>query len=88
MRMQIHNGANEREDFQLSWVDNKTFKIRLKWLPFMTNCMTTSSLDVTTHVDGTVAEKFPLSHTLYTSMGKNAKKLKDMDGKIWLEGIF
>ena len=35
MRMQIHNGTNEKEDFQLSWVDNRTFKIRLKWLPFI-----------------------------------------------------
>ena len=88
MRMQIHNGANEQEDFQLSWVDDKTFKIRLKWHTFMTKCMMTTSMDMTTLPDGSARETFPAGHPLYTSMGKNAKKLKNERGEIWSEGLF
>jgi hypothetical protein len=88
MRMQIHNGANEQEDFQLSWVDDKTFKIRLKWHKFMTKCMMTTSMDITTLPDGSAIETSPAGHPLYTSMGKNAKKLKNDRGEIWSEGLF
>jgi len=87
MRMQIHNGVNEKEDFTLSWVDDKTLKIRLKWPQFMTKCMVTTTLDMTTDASGQTHPTYPMEHPLYTSMGKNAKALKDQ-GSIYSEGFF
>ena len=83
MRMLIHNGSKV-EDFQFSWVNNKTFKIRLKWPTFMQRCLMMTALDK----DPFGRESYPRGHQVYNDMGKNARDLKDIDGNIWTEGHF
>jgi len=83
MRMLIHNGS-KKEDFQFSWVNNKTFKIRLKWPVFMQSSLMMTGLDR----DSFGREIYPRGHQLYNEMGKNARDLKDVDGNIWTEGRF
>ena len=92
MRMLLHNGTSV-DDFDFSWVDEMTFKIRVKWPTFMMKCLTMTSLDMiadpTAVMGGTnTIERFPKTHRLNDSMGLNATKLKDEDRNIWAEGIF
>jgi hypothetical protein len=87
MRMVIIDGVVKNDDFQLSFVNKKTFKIRMKWPQYMQQIMMMANLDVTT-TNGITTEKFPAGHQVYTDMGKNAKQLKDEGGFIWSEGLF
>ena len=72
------DNTTEKGDFDVSWIDERHFKIRVKWPEYMQKCMMMSGLDA----------NFPKGHPSYTEMGKNAKKLKDRNGVIWDEGIF
>ena len=88
MRMMIINGLRDQDDFQLSFVDRRTFKIRMKWPKLMQRCMMMTTLDISIDADGNPFEAFPAGHQVYTDMGKTAKKLKDEGGCIWSEGLF
>ena len=50
MRMLIHNGSKD-VDFELSWEDNRTFRVRVKWPKFMVKCLMMTSLDIREEYD-------------------------------------
>ena len=88
MCMLIHNGSRDN-DFDFSWVDSKTSKIRVKWQ----SVMMMKSLDMTTGMGGDEYETYPSNHKLYDSMGENAAAIKREDGTdgtdcIWTQGLF
>jgi hypothetical protein len=87
LRMTLHNGVQE-SDFEFSWNNKKTFKIRMKWPPYFLKPLMTVNLSVVQDSTGRVVPKFPRGHELYHSMIKIARKLKDDQGMIWSEGVF
>ena len=46
MQMVIITGVLNTNDFQFSFVNKRTFKIRMKWPRYMQKCMMMTSLDV------------------------------------------
>ena len=92
MRMLIHNGSKD-VDFELTWEDNRTFRVRVKWPKFMVSCLMMTSMDVREEADnlGQVfeVENFPPGHKVYDSMGANAKLMKEENGEdIVSDGVF
>jgi hypothetical protein len=93
MRMYIGHPGIKETDFQFSWLDERTFVIRMKWPIFMQNSLFMSSLDTKDMVDENTNqtieyEVYPEGHKVYDSMGKNSAKLEDDDGNIYTEGAF
>ena len=91
MRMFVPNGS-DAVDFEFSWINSTTFKIRMKWPIFMVNSLMMTELDVEEEEDmgGDVIEKkvYPDDHPIYDSMGENAENMKRNEKHIWSEGIF
>lgn len=85
MRMLLHNGTNP-EEFHFSWVDERTFKICVKWPKFMVKCLMMTRLDMA--LFGNKHEVYPVGHRLSDSMGENAMNMKQ-EGKedIFAEGL-
>ena len=77
MRLYLHP-TSKVGDVQLSWVDSKTFQIRLRWPIFMQKCLMMGGLD----------KEFNQEHVVYNSMGENASSMRDDDDSIWSEGLF
>ena len=88
MRMVIIDGVKDDSDFELSFRDKRTFRIRMKWPKYMQKCMMMTTLDIGIDEEGNSFQAFPAGHQVYTDMGKTAKGLKDESGCIWSEGLF
>ena len=100
MHIIVHGGAKE-DDFEFSWVDKKTIKIRLKWSVFMQNALLMTSLldtaEVTTTATTTTtttttttntANPQEQGHPVHTELEKNAKNQEESDSNIMSEGLF
>ena len=77
MRLCLHTSSKE-DDFQLKWVNDTVFKIRVKWPIWMQKQLMMVNLD----------QDYQRGHKVYDNMGSNAKALKDNDNLIWSEGVF
>ena len=84
MRMLLQNGITG-DDVKVSWENNKTIRLRIKWPVFMkTTVMMAGLLDA---VDGE-PDPYQEHHPVYVDMGKNSKRLEDDESEIYEEGLF
>jgi len=77
LRMLLAHSIEKKEDIQFSWVDEKTFKIRIKW-PNLSVLMT--GLDE-------FGDEFGEPEELHDDMEENTDELRSSDGNIWSEGL-
>ena len=88
MRLNIPSGLDVDHDLKLEFIDEFTFKIRVRWPQHYQKVMMQSNLDTYLDGQGQPVETFPRGHQMYTSMAQNAKRLKESDNCIWSEGVF
>ena len=72
LRILLHNG-------DISWHDDHTFIVRIKWPKFMKKVLMMTTLDKIADSDGKDIDCFPKGHKIYNSLGNNVAGLKDED---------
>ena len=84
LRMNLHPGA-DADDVQISWQDEYTVVLKIKWPMWMQDSTMMSGLDISQDANGKLFETYPEDHKVYDSFGQTTMHLEAEDGNIYYQ---